>query len=123
VHGIRIDHESDVVVLTAEGELDAYNAPALSESLGGADVGKLDLFVADFSKVSFLDSTALGLLVRIVKDVNERGGQARVVLPTTSARRIFEITTLDRVLPIAHSRADALRELQAAGDVPAGESS
>jgi anti-sigma B factor antagonist len=112
VHGIRIDYESGVVVLTAEGELDAYNAPRLSESLGAAEVGMLDLFVADLSKVSFLDSTALGVLVRTVKDVVERGGQARVVLPTTMARRIFEITTLDRVLPIAQSRADALRELR-----------
>ena len=36
---------------------------------------------------------------------------ARVVLPESSARRIFEITTLDRVLPIAPSRRDALRDL------------
>ena len=121
MHGIRIDHESGVVVLTAEGELDAYNAPGLSEALGAAEVRKRDLFVADLSKVSFLDSTALGLLVRTVNDVAERGGQARVVLPTTMARRIFEITTLDRVLPIAQSRADALRELQGNGGLSAGE--
>jgi hypothetical protein len=32
------------------------------------------------------------------------------------ARRIFEITTLDRVLPVAPSRAEALRQLRTAGD-------
>ncbi len=120
MHGIRIDRESNVVVLTAEGELDAYNAPGLSRSLGDADAGDVDLFVADLSKVSFLDSTALGLLVRTLREIGERGGQARVVLPTTMARRIFQITTLDQSLPISESRADALRELQGTGDVSAG---
>jgi anti-anti-sigma factor len=111
VHRVRIEHEADAVVLTAEGEFDAYTAPALSDALEGAGLDELDLLVADLSKVSFLDSTALGLLVRTVKGVVERGGQARVVLPDTTARRIFEITTLDRVLPVAASRSEALRQL------------
>jgi hypothetical protein len=33
------------------------------------------------------------------------------VLPTGTARRIFEITTLDRALPVAATRSDALAEL------------
>lgn len=113
VHRIRIELESGTKVLTAEGELDAYTAPALRESLERGEAGELGRFVADLSRVSFLDSTALGLLVRIVKDVAERGGHARVVLPKTTARRIFEITTLDRVLPVSASRAEALNELAA----------
>jgi len=49
--------------------------------------------------------------VRKVNEILDVGGGARVVLPESSARRIFEITTLDRVLPIAPSRRDALRDL------------
>jgi anti-sigma B factor antagonist len=111
VHRIRIESESHAVVLTAEGELDAYSAPELNDSLEDARVRELDRFVADLSKVSFMDSTALGLLVRTVKDVVDRGGRARIVLPKTSARRIFEITTLDRILPVAASRAEAVRDV------------
>jgi anti-sigma B factor antagonist len=117
MHRIRTQRESDVVILTAEGELDAYAAPALTESLRDAsrDEGR---FLADLSKVSFLDSTALGVVVRAVNAIVAEGGQARVVLPETSARRIFEITTLDDALPVARTRAQALQELQAAGDGP-----
>ena len=69
--------------------------------------------MADLSAVSFMDSTALGLLVRGLREIGERGGRARVVLPRTTARRIFEITTLDRVLPVAESHADAVIALAA----------
>ena len=61
--------------------------------------------------MSFLDSTALGVVVRELRAANERGREARIVLPRGPARRIFEITTLDRVLPVAPGLAEALAEL------------
>jgi anti-sigma B factor antagonist len=117
VHRIRIDHEQHAAVLTAQGELDAYAAPDLSSGLDEA-AGE-GPFVADLSKVSFMDSTALGVLVRAFKDAAARGLDARVVLPASAARRIFEITTLDRVLPVADSPAAALRELRGEPGDPA----
>ena len=113
MHRIRIDHETDATVLTAEGELDAYAAPDLTAGLDEA--ASPGPFVADLSRVSFMDSTALGVLVRALKDAAARGVAARVVLPETAARRIFEITTLDRALPVAASRSTALSELRDGG--------
>jgi anti-sigma B factor antagonist len=115
VHRIRISHEQEAAVLTAQGELDAYAAPDLSSGLDEA--ASSGPFVADLTRVSFMDSTALGVLVRALKDAASRGAFARVVLPQGAARRIFEITTLDRVLPLAESSSEALRELRGeAGD-------
>jgi anti-sigma B factor antagonist len=110
VHRIRIDQEQEAAVLTAQGELDAYAAPDLTSGL--EEAGTPGPFVADLSRVSFMDSTALGVLVRALKDAAARGVAARVVLPRSAARRIFEITTLDRVLPVADSPSAALRELR-----------
>lgn len=93
----------------AEGELDAFAAPELSttfdEVLGDPRV------VLDLGSVSFMDSTALGLVMQSVRMLRERGGDVRVVLPRATARRIFEITTLDRVLPVCASRDEALMDL------------
>jgi anti-sigma B factor antagonist len=110
VHRIRIDQQQDVAVVTARGELDAYGAPDLGSGL--EEAASRGPFVADLTKVSFMDSTALGVLVRAFKDAGARGVAARVVLPQSAARRIFEITTLDRVLPVAESISDALRDLR-----------
>ena len=111
MHRIRIDHQQHAAVLTAQGELDAYAAPDLASGLD--EVGTPGPFVADLSKVSFMDSTALGALVRAFKEAGARGVDARVVLPESAARRIFEITTLDRILPIAASRTQAIQQLEA----------
>src|SRR5918995_242274 len=78
--------------------------------LGGFLAAVLRL-VVDLARVSFLDSTALGAVVRSLREIDKRGGKALIVLPRSSARRIFELTTLDRALPVAESRARALESL------------
>jgi anti-sigma B factor antagonist len=110
VHGIELTSEQGASVLRAHGELDAFAAPDITRSF--ERIHGTSRVVADLSAVSFLDSTALGLVVRSVRELRERGAEVRVVLPTGTAARIFEITTLDRVLPIARSRGEALAELR-----------
>lgn len=111
MHKICVERDPRATVVSAQGELDAYTEPDLSAAFdndGVVDSGRL---VVDLSSVSFMDSTALGLLVRAVNELVDGGGDARVVLPRTMARRIFEITMLDRVLPVSPSRDAALDEL------------
>jgi anti-sigma B factor antagonist len=111
VHKIRVERDANAFVVSAHGELDAFTAPDLSAAFESDGLGNHARLVIDLSRVSFMDSTALGLLVRAVNGVVDGGGAARVVLPNSMARRIFEITTLDRVLPVSQSRAEALAEL------------
>ena len=98
-----------MVVVAARGEFDAYSEPDLASAF--AELAGETMLVVDLEAVSFLDSTALGAIVRSLREIHERGGEALLVLPRGPARRIFEITTLDRVLPIAESRAQALESL------------
>lgn len=113
MHRISLDRDRSATVVTASGELDAFVAAELDATLG--DAGRDPRIVFDLTAVSFMDSTALGLIVRAVRDVDAKGGAIRVVLPDGTGRRIFEITTLDRVLPVADSRSDALAELDGTG--------
>ena len=106
MHRITVDRDRQAVVVTVWGELDAYVAPDLTAALDKASGdGRL---VTDLTAVSFMDSTALGVLVSAVRDRDQRGAETRVVLPLGTARRIFEITTLDRVLPVSSSLEEAL---------------
>jgi anti-anti-sigma factor len=114
MHRVRVERVGEASVVTAHGELDAFTAPALSDAFADAAADADDRVVIDLSAVAFMDSTALGLVVKAVNEIGDRGGDVRLVLPEESARRIFEITTLDRVLPIEASRAEALRAVAGA---------
>ena len=108
MHLVTVEHVEGATIVHVAGEVDAYVAPELEEAFGRTDT---PLVVADLTRVSFLDSTALGVVVRAAQSSNGDGHTLRVVLPVGTARRIFEITTLDRVLPIVASVAEALDEI------------
>lgn len=109
MHRITLDRDRNATVVSASGELDAFVEGELEAAFEQAS-GEQRV-VVDLSAVSFLDSTALGLVIRAVRGVDGKGGAIRVVLPDGTARRIFELTTLDRALPVAASRSQALAEL------------
>lgn len=109
MHRVTTDRSGAVPAVVARGELDAFAEPDVSAAF--SEVADEQRIVVDLEAVSFLDSTALGAVVRSVREIGERGGQALIVLPSTPARRIFEITTLDRVLPTSPSRAQAVEAL------------
>ncbi len=104
-----IERTDGAAIVQAAGELDAYAAPDLGSAF--TEVHGEPRVLADFHAVSFLDSTALGLVVRAARELADGGAAFRVVLPGGPARRIFEITALDRLLPVADNRCAALEEL------------
>jgi anti-sigma B factor antagonist len=119
IRGMHEQYEPDVrpgsAVVTLRGELDAHDAPRLRELFACA-VSELDAsdgaprLVLDLTGVAFLDSTALGTMIGALRRVREAGGELRLVLPETPARRIFEITGLEQVLVVRATRAEALAD-------------
>jgi anti-sigma B factor antagonist len=109
----QVESFADGVAVALSGELDAYDAPSMRSAFGevvAANPGST--VVLDLSSVAFLDSTALGTIVSLLRRVRESGGELRVVLPDTSARRIFEVTSLERVLDVWPTRDEALAGLR-----------
>ena len=89
-------------VLELEGELDAYFAPGVRERLHELiETDGVEVVVVDLRRVSFLDSTILGLLVGGLRRMRERGGELKLVYPLPPADRIFALTGLDALFPVA----------------------
>jgi anti-sigma B factor antagonist len=109
VHTVEIERSDPVIVIRAAGELDAFAAPDLETAF--TRVRGKGRVLADLGRVSFMDSTALGLLVRCVRELGEEGAEVRVVLPRGNARRIFEITALEEALPVVSDVRAGLGEL------------
>lgn len=97
-------------VVTLRGELDAHDASRLRTTFSEAmeDAPAAPRVVLDLAQVTFLDSTALGCIVGLLRRVGEAEGELRVVMPGAATVRIFEITGLDAVLQTYPTRAAAL---------------
>ncbi len=96
-----------LVVVAVTGQADLHTAPELRDAIGAAiDEGRHRL-VVDLSDATFVDSMTLGVLLSALKRLTALGGRLVVVCPDRHLRRVFEITSLDRVLSLTGSREEA----------------
>lgn len=90
-------------VIAVSGEIDVATAPQLRETLHAAIAEGQATIVLDLLGVTFLDSTALGVLVGARKRCREAGGDLHVVVADPRIVKIFEITGLTSVFSIVDS--------------------
>jgi anti-sigma B factor antagonist len=116
--GEGAEYGEDVVVLIAGGEIDFAASPQLKRRMADhIDAGARRL-ILDLSTVSFIDSTAIGVLVGAVMRLHELGGGSLAVVCTEDNERvmqIFEIAGIDSLITLHRTREEALSALTLAG--------
>ena len=110
--GVDLDvstrEEGGRVVVVAIGEVDVFTAPQLDAELSRLTADGRTELVVDLSRVDFLDSTGLSVLVKTLKRVREADGHLDVVVTVERVAKVFRITGLDQLIPLHASVADAL---------------
>ena len=102
---------ASIPLIEMDGEVDVYTAPQLKQQMISLLEEGHNEMVVDLSKVEYLDSTALGVLIGGLKRVREREGNLSLICPSPRIRRVFEITGLDKIFDIYNSEDEAKSEL------------
>jgi len=106
--------DDDRHVVAVRGEIDLFTAPELKQKLTDAIEGGKSRIVVDLTETSFLDSTALGVLIGAVKRLRSRDGALVIVNVDQNIAKTFEITGLDQIFTIVGTRDDAVVALDQA---------
>jgi anti-sigma B factor antagonist len=95
---IPVQVDGDIVMVRPVGELDLAAAPSLRTALQRAFDAAADAVRVDLSAVTFLDSTALTVLVEAWREAETRVLAFCVGSPAPNVRRVLDITGLDRLI-------------------------
>ena len=106
----QIDHDpiDRGHLIAAKGELDISATPRLSTVLAMASASRGGRLVLDLSEVTFIDSTALGTILKAAAQLEEGGTSLAVVAPDGPVRRLLEMTNLTQRFRLFGTRDDAL---------------
>lgn len=99
---------NDVAIITVSGELDLALCTKLTPELNAALRSSVRAIVIDLEAVSLVDSSGIALLLNAFRHLDHTGRQLAIACPIGSSRRAFELTALDRQLPMHETRQDAL---------------
>jgi anti-sigma B factor antagonist len=103
--------DADTCAIAIEGDLDVASAPRLKRCLMDQVGAGRDRLALDLSRVTFMDSTALGVLVGVKRTLGE-DGIIVVAGATPAILKLFDVTGLDRRLDLFPTLDEALASLQ-----------
>jgi anti-sigma B factor antagonist len=103
-------------VLAVRGEIDLFTAPELKQVLAESIEASRIRIIVDLTETTFLDSTALGVLIGAVKRLRSRHGALAIVNVDENIAKTFEITGLDQIFTILATRDEAVDAVAPAHD-------
>jgi stage II sporulation protein AA (anti-sigma F factor antagonist) len=100
-----------VVVLVPDSDLNTQTSPALEQALLALFAASERRFVVDFSKVGYLSSAGLRVLLMLTKRLAGTGGGLALCGLGEEVRKIFALCGFEREFNIVASRNEAVSQL------------
>jgi anti-sigma B factor antagonist len=96
------------VVVSLPAEIDMANAERIGGQLRVAVAAGPKVVIADMTATTFCDSMGMRMLVLAHRHAAARGTELRLLMPRPRVLRVMELLGIDAVLPVYHSREQAL---------------
>ncbi|MEM9800843.1 MAG: STAS domain-containing protein [Planctomycetota bacterium] len=108
---IEVEPGERHVVLHLRGEFDTYYCHLLDDEIAAVQRNGIHLVVLNLRLVKFINSTALGAIIKASKALDREGGALVISRPSAFCKDIIEKVGLDRVVRIADSDEEAIAML------------
>ena len=107
------DYEDGVLRILLKGEIDHHSAvsvrSAIDEKIYGLRPKKL---VMDLSRIDFMDSSGLGLILGRYSAIKEVGGELVVLNPNAGVVKILKLAGAERIIRIENVDVESEQQYQ-----------
>jgi stage II sporulation protein AA (anti-sigma F factor antagonist) len=112
---IKFSSRGTTVIIGILGELDHHSAEYARQKID-AEILKSTTrnIIFDFSKLSFMDSSGIGIIMGRYKNIRKLNGMAAIINTNTHIKRLLEMSGVLKLIPIYHNIDEAVTVLQKA---------
>lgn len=102
-----VEHAGSYSLVSVRGEIDLHSAPKVQHAVERGANG-VEAVVVDMEEITFMDSTALSMFMRVKDELEERGISLRLATLSEPVERLFEITGFGEYFEVFPSRQAAI---------------
>src|ERR1700722_15610111 len=114
---VTVRREREAAIVEVTGDIDLTTVAELRERLFALADGGQSLIV-DLNRVTFIDSTGLGVLIGTARRAAAHGASGHAVCSRPQTRKLLWLTGVDRRIPLTATVDGALTLMAASGDAP-----
>jgi anti-sigma B factor antagonist len=108
-----IEIKDEVLLLNLEGDLIGDNNEAqLMEELSNHLYDNMLLCAVDISKIRFINSSGISILIAILTKFRNKGGEVVLVKPSEQLKKLLIITKLNSIFTVVEDREAAINQLK-----------
>jgi len=110
---IELKYRGNVLVVALKGELDHHTANRFREAVEKELDKEIALHVLlDLSRLTFMDSSGLGVILGRYRRVNSAGGRMAACFLNDGVERLYQMAGLPRIINSYESEATALAAIK-----------
>jgi len=103
---VELKQDENQLVAMLSGEIDHHHAREIRETVDFAVREQLPpIVVLDFRKVTFMDSSGIGLIIGRAHLMEETGGTLEIRNPSAQIRKVMRLSGADRYAVIRSTKA------------------
>ncbi|NMB32778.1 MAG: anti-sigma F factor antagonist [Clostridium sp.] len=109
---LKLTNRGTTLIAHVMGELDHHCAEYIKKKLD-AEMMKSTTrnIIMDFSKVNFMDSSGIGVIIGRHKNIRKLNGKLAITGVNIKIRRIFEMSGLSEVMPFYENLDEAINRM------------
>ncbi|MBF0350665.1 MAG: STAS domain-containing protein [SAR324 cluster bacterium] len=111
---MQLNHrvEKNICILSVEGNIALDGVSDVKSYLKPfLDDDSIKGIVINFEGVNFIDSSGIGLIVSVFKNLQQRGAKLTLCKLSQKNQEIFNMTRLDKILSIHETEAQAISNI------------
>lgn len=109
---IKFTNRGTTLIIKVIGELDHHTAEYVRQKIDSELLKSTTKnIVFDFSELSFMDSSGIGVIIGRYKNVRKLNGRAAVVNAADQIIRILDMSGILKIIPVYKSLDDAITAL------------
>ncbi|AUS97669.1 anti-sigma F factor antagonist [Clostridium thermosuccinogenes] len=109
---VKFTNRGSTLVIGIIGELDHHSAEYIRDKIDAQMIKSTTKnIVFDFSKVGFMDSSGIGVIVGRYKNISKLKGKAAIVNPNAQIKKILEMAGIPKIIPLFNTVDDAVSSM------------
>jgi stage II sporulation protein AA (anti-sigma F factor antagonist) len=106
---VKFLNKGNTLIASIIGEMDHHTADYIRDKIDGEMIkSSTKNIVFDFSKVGFMDSSGIGVVMGRYKNISKLNGKTSIIKANDQIRRIFEMSGVVKLVPIYDNIDEAI---------------
>lgn len=109
---LEFENKNDKLIVSMSGELDHHSAEEVRNKIDDRlDRDNITKLVMDFSGVSFMDSSGIGVVIGRYKKLSMKKGNICIARVSDSVKRVFELSGMFKIIKLYDSIEEAIESI------------